>query len=313
MSSPNLSEIVTTTLRNRSRTLSDNVSNHNALLRRLRENGNQTSVTGRDIVRELEYADNGTVQFYSGYESLDVSPSNVLSAAVFDYKQLAGNVTISGLEQIKNSGTEAIINLLEARINVLEKSMMNSLSTSIYSDGTGSSGKEVGGLQLIVADAGTGTVGGINSSTFTFWQNVQTTATSSAFSTTNVQADMNNIYLQLVRGADSPDLVMAGTNAYKAFLGSLQAIQRITSDDLANSGFTSVQYLNSDVVFDSSCNTDKMYFLNTDYLRLEVAAARDFVPGEAKMSVNQDAMVTPMFWSGNLTCSNRALQGVIHT
>ena len=313
MASPNLSEIVTTTLRNRSKTLSDNVSNHNALLRRLRENGNQTSVTGRDIVRELEYADNGTVQFYSGYETLDVSPSDVLSAAVFDYKQLAGNVTISGLEQVKNSGTEAIINLLEARINVLEKSLMNSLSTSLYSDGTGSSGKEVGGLQLIVADAGTGTVGGINSSTFTFWQNAQTTATSSAFSVANVQTDMNTIYLSLVRGADSPDLVMAGTNAYTAFLGSLQAIQRITSDDLANSGFTSLQYLNSDVVFDSACNTNRMYFLNTDYLRLEVAASRDFVPGEAKMSVNQDAMVTPMFWSGNLTCSNRALQGVIHT
>jgi hypothetical protein len=149
MASPNLSEIVTTTLRNRSKTLSDNMSNHNALLRRLRENGNQTSVTGRDIVRELEYADNGTVQFYSGYETLDVSPSDVLSAAVFDYKQLAGNVTISGLEQVKNSGTEALINLLEARINVLEKSLMNSLSTSLYSDGTGTSGKEVGGLQLL--------------------------------------------------------------------------------------------------------------------------------------------------------------------
>jgi len=253
------------------------------------------------------------VQFYSGYETLDVSPSDVLSAAVFDYKQLAGNVTISGLEQIKNSGTEAIINLLEARINVLEKSMMNSLSTSIYSDGTGTSGKEVGGLQLIVADAGTGTVGGINSSTYTFWQNAQTTATSSAFSVANVQTDMNTIYLSLVRGADSPDLVMAGTNAYTAFLGSLQAIQRITSDDLANSGFTSLQYLNSDVVFDSACNTNRMYFLNTDYLRLEVAASRDFVPGEAKMSVNQDSLITPMFWSGNLTCSNRALQGVIHT
>jgi hypothetical protein len=313
MASPNLSEIVTTTLRNRSRTLSDNVSNHNALLRRLRENGNQTSVTGRDIVRELEYADNGTVQFYSGYETLDVSPSDVLTAAVYEYKQLAGNVTISGLEQVKNSGEQAIINLLEARINVLEKSMMNSLSTSIYSDGTGSSGKEVGGLQLLVADSGTGTVGGINSSTFTFFQNKQSTATSSAFSTSNVQSDMNDMYLQLVRGADSPDLIMAGTNAYKAFLGSLQAIQRITSDDLANSGFTSVQYLNSDVVFDSACNTNRMYMLNTDYLRLEVAASRDFVPGEAKMSVNQDAMVTPMFWSGNLTCSNRALQGVIHT
>ena len=312
MASPNLSEIITTTLRNRSKSLSDNVSNHNALLSRLNQNGNISTVTGREIVRELEYASNGTVGFYTGYETLDVSPSDVLTSATFAYKQMAGNVTISGLEQIQNSGTEAIINLLESRIGVLEKTMANTLSTSLYSDGTGSDGKEVGGLQLLVADAGTGTVGGINSTTYTFWKNAQTTATSTAFSTTNVQADMNTMYLNLVRGNDSPDLIMADGNAYKAFLGSLQAIQRITSDGMAKSGFTSVAYLNSDVVFDDACPQDKMYMLNTDYLRLEVAANRNFVPGEAKMSVNQDAMVTPMFWSGNLTCSNRALQGVIH-
>jgi len=312
MASPNLSELITTTLRNRSKSLSDNVSNHNALLTRLSQNGNISTVTGREIVRELEYASNGSVNFYTGYETLDVSPSDVLTSATFSYKQLAGNVTISGLEQIQNSGTEAIINLLESRIGVLEKTMANTLSTSLYSDGTGSDGKEVGGLQLLVADAGTGTVGGINSTTYTFWKNAQTTATSTAFSTTNVQADMNTMYLNLVRGNDSPDLIMADGNAYKAFLGSLQAIQRITSDGMAKSGFTSVAYLNSDVVFDDACPQDKMYMLNTDYLRLEVAANRNFVPGEAKMSVNQDAMVTPMFWSGNLTCSNRALQGVIH-
>ena len=312
MASPNLSEIITTTLRNRSKSLSDNVSNHNALLTRLSQNGNISTVTGREIVRELEYASNGSVNFYTGYETLDVSPSDVLTSATFSYKQLAGNVTISGLEQIQNSGTEAIINLLESRIGVLEKTMANTLSTSLYSDGTGSDGKEVGGLQLLVADAGTGTVGGINSTTYTFWKNAQTTATSSAFSTTNVQADMNTMYLNLVRGNDSPDLIMADGNAYKAFLGSLQAIQRITSDGMAKSGFTSVAYLNSDVVFDDACPQDKMYMLNTDYLRLEVAANRNFVPGESRMSVSQDASVTPMFWSGNLTCSNRALQGVIH-
>ena len=312
MASPNLSEIITTTLRNRSKSLADNVTNHNALLRRLSENGNISTVTGRQIVRELEYASNGTVGFYTGYETLDVSPSDVLTSATFAYKQMAGNVTISGLEQIQNSGTEAIINLLESRIGVLEKTMSNTLSTSLYSDGTGSDGKEVGGLQLLVADAGTGTVGGINSTTYTFWKNAQTTATSSAFSTTNVQTDMNTMYLNLVRGNDSPDLIMADGNAYKAFLGSLQAIQRITSDGMAKSGFTSVAYLNSDVVFDDACPQDKMYMLNTDYLRLEVAANRNFVPGESRMSVSQDASVTPMFWSGNLTCSNRALQGVIH-
>ena len=57
MASPNLSEIVTTTLRNRSEKLADNVTNHNALLRRLRERGNTKAADGgRDIVQELEYA-----------------------------------------------------------------------------------------------------------------------------------------------------------------------------------------------------------------------------------------------------------------
>ena len=295
MSSPNLSEIVTTTLRNRSRQLADNVTNHNALLRKMRERGNVVELSGgRDIVRELEYQANDTVNFYSGYEVLDTSPADVLSSAVYDWKQLAGTVTISGLEEIKNSGPEAIINLLEARISVLEKSLENSLSTSLYSDGTGSSGKEVGGLQLVIADAGTGTVGGINSSTFTFWQNVQTTATSSAFSSTNVQADMNNIYLSLVRGVDKPDIVTADANAYKAFLASLQTIQRVADADEANAGFVTTRYLGSDVYYDDQVPTNKMYFINTSYLRLEVAADRNFVPLDTRISVNQDAMVVPM-------------------
>ena len=221
---------------------------------------------------------------------MDTSPSDVLTSATYDYKQLAGSVTISGLEQIKNSGTEAIINLLESRIGVLEKSMENTLATSLFSDGTGTSSKEVGGLQLLVADAGTGTVGGINSSTYSFWQNSQTTATSSAFSTTNIQADMNGQYINLVRGTDAPDLIVAGNTPYTTFLATLQTLQRVSDSRMADLGFTSVKYLNSDVVFDSSCAASRMYFLNTNYLRLETAAGRDFVPGDQRQSVNQDAL-----------------------
>ncbi len=313
MTSPNLSEIITTTLRNRSKTLADNVSNHNPLLNRMRERGNLTQVTGRDIVRELEYADNSTVSFYNGYEILDTSPTDVLTAAVFDYKQLAGNVTISGREQIQNSSEQQLINLLEARIGNLERSMENSLATSLFSDGTGSSSKEIGGLQLVVADAGSGTVGGINSSTYTFWQNKQATATSSAFSTANIQSDMNSLYIQLVRGTDAPDLVIAGSTPYTTFLATLQTLQRVADSRLADLGFTAVKYLNSDVVYDSNCAATRMYFLNTNYLRLETAAGRDFVPGDAKESINQDATVVPVFWSGALSCSNRSLQGVLHT
>lgn len=61
MASPNLSELITTTLRHRSGELADNVSNGNALLMRLSEKGNIRPVSGgRTIVEELEYAENST-------------------------------------------------------------------------------------------------------------------------------------------------------------------------------------------------------------------------------------------------------------
>lgn len=104
MASPNLSELVTTTLRSRTKRLADNVTKQTALLNRLREKGKVKPVSGgRTIVQELEYAENSTFQRYSGYETLNISPSDVFSAAEYDWKQASVAVTISGLEQIQNA------------------------------------------------------------------------------------------------------------------------------------------------------------------------------------------------------------------
>jgi subtilisin family serine protease len=171
--SPNstYTEIVTTTLAGYSKTMADNVTNNNALLRHIDRNGNKMPATGRTIVQELEYAVNSTTKWYSGYEVLDTSTSNVFTAAEFNYKQLAGNVVISGLEQVENSGPEQIFNLLKSRIRNLEKSLKNDMATALYADGTGTDSKELGGLQLLVPGTVGNTVGGINSGTYTFWAN----------------------------------------------------------------------------------------------------------------------------------------------
>jgi hypothetical protein len=150
MAFPNLSEIVTTTLRNRTGELADNMSRNNAALLRLSRRGNvKTFSGGRTIVQELNYADNQTYQWYSGYQSLNIAPSQVFSAAEYPIRQAAVAVSISGLEELQNSGEEAIIDLLESRIMNAEDTFMNGLSQGIYGDGsvTGS----VGGLQLLVA------------------------------------------------------------------------------------------------------------------------------------------------------------------
>jgi hypothetical protein len=320
MASPGLSEIVTTTLRNRSGVIADNMSKNNALLFRLSKRGKVKPVSGgRTIVQELSYAENATFQRYSGYEVLNVSPSDVISAAEYDWKQASVAVTISGLEQAQNSGPDAILDLLESRIEVAEKTMQNNLSSDMYSDGTASSGKQIGGLQLLVADTVTsGTVGGINQGTYTFWRN-QTFQTSteigSAASAANIQRCMNTLYLRTMRQSDKVDLIVADTNYYQFYWASLQAIQRITSTEMGEAGFTSLKYMNADVVADGGigggCPTNHMYFLNTDYLYWRPHRDRNMVPLGDIRSINQDATVNLIIWMGNMTASNRELHGVM--
>lgn len=318
MASPNLSEIVTTTLRNRSRQLADNVSNGNALLQRLSQRGNiRTFGGGRNIVQELEYAENSTFKFYSGYEQLDISPSDVLTAAEFDIKQAAVNVSISGLEQLQNSSRERMIDLMQSRITNAERTMKNNLTTGIYSDGTGSSGKQITGLQSLVADDPTsGTVGGIDRSSFSFWRNqtfdFSDDTSDSAASASNIQEGMRDLWLSCSRGTDKPDLIVMDKEYFKFYWESLTDIQRINRTDRGVSGFDSLAFVTADVVFeDSGIPSKHAYFLNTDFLFWRPHRDRNMTPLETRMSVNQDAEVVPLVFAGNLAMSNADVQGVM--
>lgn len=320
MASPNLSEIITTTLRSRTGKLADNVTDNNALLKRMKMRGTVKPVSGgRTILQELAYAENVTFQRYSGYEVLNISPSDVFTAAEFDWKQAAVNVTISGLEQMQNSGSEAIIDLLASRIQNAEDTMANNIASDLYSNGTASGGKQIGGLQLLVADdPTTGTVGGINRATWTFWRNQKYQATSdggSAASAANIQRYMNTLYLRCSRGTDRPDLIIADNTYYQFYWNSLQAIQRISQTDTGEAGYQNLKFMGADVVFDGgvggACPTNHMYFLNTKYLHFRPHAQRNFVPLDSKESVNQDAVVKPIVFMGNMTLSNAFLQGVL--
>lgn len=321
--SSTLTEIVTTTLRNRTGKLADNVTKRNALLQRLRKKGKVKPVSGgRTIVQELEYAENGTFKRYSGYETLNISPSDVFTGAEFNYAQAACAVSISGLEMIQNSGENAIIDLLESRIANAERTLVNNIAIDCYSDGTADGGRQIGGLQLLVSTSpSTGTVGGIDASATigTFWRNIAfsgVTNGGAATSAANIQSYMNRVYLQLVRQSDAPDLLVADNNYYRFYLESLQSIQRIASDEMAQAGFQSLKYMNADVVFDGGIGggapTNSMYFLNTDYIFFRPHAERNFTPlGDDRFAVNQDAMVKLIGFAGNMTVSNRRLQGVL--
>jgi hypothetical protein len=317
MAIPNSSytELITTTIDNYRDALADNILNHNPLLARLNKKGNAEPVSGGvKILENLMYAENGTGRWYNGYETLDVAASDVLTSASFDWKQLNCNVTISGLEEIQNSGKQAMHNLLKSRIMVAEKTLQNMVASALFYSNTEQGGKAIGGLQHLVADLPTsGVVGGIDRASNTWWANqyYDFSAASVTASSTTIQHAMNLTYLNCVRGTDKPDLVIAGSTYFTYYEESLQPQQRFTTAGTAEGGFDSYKYKSSDVIYDANCAATRMYILNTDYLYFRPAADRNFVQLDRKSSVNQDATVIPLYWMGNLTMSNASLQGVI--
>ena len=322
MATPNLSEIVTTTLYSRSKKIADNVTENNALLSKLQMSGRAKPISGgREIVRELSHSENQTYKRFSGYEILDISPSEVLSAAVYPWKQAAVAVTISGLEQLQNSGREKMIDLLDARIEVAESTFKNNLSNDVYSDGTASGGKQITGLQAQVdTTPATGTVGGINAANYSFWRNqVQPSSGTLSLSDTNIEGAMRALWLKCCRNNDKPDLITADNEAYGHFWASMTERQRFTGSTgkMAKTGWPSMMFNTAEVVLDGgiggSSPAHRMYFLNTDYLTWNPHRDRNMVPlNQDRYSTNQDALVKLIVFAGNLCASNRRLQGVLN-
>jgi len=319
--SSTFTEMVTTALRHTANSITDNVSENNALLTRMKSKGNiKTIGGGYEIQIPMEYAENGSYQRYIGYENLDTSSSDVLTSAKYDWQQIALHVTASGREIRMNKGKEQLFNLVKARVNNAKHTAANQFSVDLYSDGTETN--QIGGLANIIQTAGTGTVGGINSATYTFWKNqfkeatgTNTAASPSTANAAQFKGDMNDLWLSCVRGVDKPDLLVMSHDFYSLYELGEQQLQRYTDADMAKAGFNSLKYKSADVIFDDNTNfattAEKAYFLNTDYLYITQHKDAQWSEEERKTPVNQDAVVIPMLWMGNLCCSNRDLQGIL--
>lgn len=310
----NFSEIATTTIDNYSSTIADNVLKHNALLRELERRGNvQTFSGGVTILQNLSYAENSTSKWYTGLELLDVSGSDVLTTAQYDIKQYNVNVVISGLEQIQNASRQMMHDLLKARIGNADSTARNDIGTALYFSNTENDGKSIGGLQHLIADDPTsGTVGGIDRATNTWWRN-QVENPGASPNSAAIQTAMNKIYIRTTRGTDTVNMFVGDTTYFELYLAGLQANQRFADDSEAGAGFRALMFWGgaAKVFFDPACPANHMYGINSDFLLYRPHSARNFVRDQNKVAVNQDGMVVPLYWAGNLTLSNAERQGVI--
>lgn len=310
-------ELVTTTFRRHRKGFKDNLSQRNAFLKKIYKKGNyRTEEGGLSIVEPLDYAQNSTYQRYSDWDELNIQQSDVLSAAEFTWKQIAMHIVASGRELRINSGPAQIEKLVAARLKNAFRTFDNNFSSDLYS--AGSLANQIGGIQSIIADTNTNTVGGIDANTWTFWRNTvfDLSDNSVTISSTTIENDaMLPLWLSLDRGqGDCPDLILFDTVYYTHFEKSQTSIKRYASADDVQAGIVSLKYKTADVMFDttgSGIPASHGYFINSNYIKLVVHQDADLEEMPKKEPVNQDGEVIPILWMGNLTVSNRKLQGVI--
>lgn len=301
---PNVGVILSTTLKKYRKTLVDNIHKSNAVWLFLKENGGTREEDGGErIVEPLMYGKNTTAKSYSGYEALDTTPQDGIDSAEYQWKQYSVSVSISGKEERQNAGTSRIINLLDAKTKQAELSLQEALSEGLFSDGTGNGSKNLTGLEAMVLT--TGTYGGINSATYTWWAAGQVETTSEALGLAKMRAAFNNAS---VGGRDMPDLIVTSQTLFQAYEGLLTAtvqVQSPGSKKLGDAGFQNLEFKGVPIVWDEQCASGTMYFLNTRHMKLVAHKDANFEVTDFVKPENQDARVAQILWMGNLTCNRR--------
>ena len=302
-------EILSTTLKNYIPKLTDNIFSARPLFYALTNGQTIRRVSGgAKIIVPIIYGTNSTAASYSGTDTIDVTAQTGISAAEYDWKQYAATVTISGIEEAKNNGEAAIIDLLEGKIFQTQETIIENMNTMFWADGTGNSSKDWNGLALIVGGTGV-SLGGIDplGAGNSWWKSSEVDESGAL-----TQLTMANMYNTVSVGNDQPTIIITTQTLYEKYESLLEGQIRYTDTDVADGGFQNLLFKGAPVTFDGACSTGQMLFLNTKYLQLVAHSDVWFKPTPFVRPTNQDAVFSQLLVYGNLTCSNRARQGLIY-
>lgn len=311
----NIDALLTTTLANYQETLRDQIFDDYPLLsfingklgKKIRgESIKKVLQGGESIIEHLLYGTNSTVDSYSGAETLDTTLQEGMTQARFTWKQYSAAVGITGIEERSNKGRAAMINLLTAKTKQAEMSLKDRMNQDAFGDGTGNGSKNLTGLSAQINNSGT--LGGINSSTYTWWKSTVTTGGSFASQgLDNMRSTINTITF----GNDRPDMGITTQAVFEYFHKSIQPQERYTNTDVASVGFRNLSYEQVPILFDRDCTSGVMYFLNSKWLNFCVHEDADFDISPFVKPDNQDVRTAIILFQGNITTSNRRKLGKI--
>jgi hypothetical protein len=251
-------DILSTTMHNYHKTLTDNIFNSRPLLNYFMSNGRVKKVGGGiSIVEPIIYTD-GDADSYAEWDTVTVKPVNTATAAQFDWKQLYATIAISGLEEAQNNGKEMIINLLEAKIMQAEDTLKTKLNGMLLGTTAGTTpANDFTSLIDLVDDVAT--AGGI------------------AVDAAGLEAAMRTAYNSASdSGNDRVDSLFTDADVFGFYESTLTPQVRYTDTAKANLGFQNLMFKNVPLFWDFQSPAGVMLGLNSKYVGLTIHSDRDF-------------------------------------
>lgn len=279
--------------------LYDNIFDSNVLLSDMKKgNGYRKIDGGEKIVVPLEYAQTTAAGTYSGTDTLSTTDNETFTGAEFNWKQYYANISIAGIDKLKNAGESQVIDFVKAKVKNAERTLAQKLGDGLYSDGTDT--KALVGLRVVASTSQT--VGGISQTDYSWWRPQLDTAT-----TTMTLAALKALYEAAVVDSEKPSMIVSSRSLYNTFWGLLQPQQRFQDSKRASAGFENLMFQGTAWAADSKCPANHIFMLNQEHFFLSVHKECDmkFIP--FVRPINQDVESAKVLWAGALCYSNLRL------
>lgn len=298
----------------------NNIFNSRALFYALGDEGFKEQVPGgRLFEMTIEYAQNTTFKSYGEFETLDTTRIDVFDCARYDQKIAAGTIVFSDLELARNAEANRKIDILESKLENGKNSAIASLNVMLNGDGTGNGGKDFDGIQKIIsATPTTGTVGGINRATFSFWRNRQNAGTKTSTAYDNLRTSMTTTYNQCSLGGveSTPTAAITDRATFEGYESLLVAVEKIERDAKATGGDIAflndaIQFKGAALFYDEDAAASELRFVNPKYLKLMYLAGAWMKMKEPVTPSNQMTRVYVTETFGNLGTNGSRYLGVV--
>lgn len=309
-----LDDLYATTLNNRRKELTDQIFDAVPVYNELKKRGGikLNGTGGRYLEIPLSYAKNETVTSLGKGDTVSLSETLFMTVAQFTWKFLAGSIVRYMTDDAQNKSLQQHINWANQKVDNLKMSMADKFEDMLFGDGTGNSSKDINGLDNLVSTAGTGTVGNINSSTYSWWQN--RTKTASGAASVYLLSDMRNLANTCSEAStrDFPNILVTTQTVAELYDDEVLEQRQIVNQSTGDAEFTKTYWKGIPLIWSSKAPSGRMYFLNSNYIGLNVDPDYNMSATAWKTIPNQvEDRVMQIMWKGELITNRRKSLGVM--